>query len=294
MHTAGVSVRVYVNGAIHDRDGAVISVFDRGFLYGDSVYEVLRTSGGRPVDLDRHLERLERSAAAIALVLPEPDEIRGAIAATLEAAGNPEAYVRIIVTRGGGAITLDIAAAERPSLLVITSPLALPAAELYRDGAHLAIVAVERTSRRAVDPAVKSGNYLNNIMALAEARRAGAYEALMCGPDGRIAEGSTSNVFAVRGGRLATPALATGLLPGITRQRIIELAAGAGIATDEGDLFPDDVRGADEVFITSSIRGVMPVTKLDGAPVKDGAPGPITRQLMDLYQRFLSDVAAGG
>ena len=293
MHTAGVSVRVYVNGAIHDRDSAVISVFDRGFLYGDSVYEVLRTSGARPVDLDRHLERLGRSAAAIALVLPEPDEIRGAIAATLEAAGNPEAYVRIIVTRGGGAITLDIAAAERPSLLVITSPLALPAADLYRDGAHLAIVAVERTSRRAVDPAVKSGNYLNNIMALAEARRAGAYEALMCGPDGRIAEGSTSNVFAVRAGRLATPALATGLLPGITRQRVIELAAGAGIATDEGDLYPDDVRGADEVFITSSIRGVMPVTTLDGAPVKDGAPGPITRQLMDLYQRFLSDVAAG-
>jgi branched-chain amino acid aminotransferase len=293
VHTAGVSVRVYVNGSIHDRDGAVISVFDRGFLYGDSVYEVLRTSGGRPVDLDRHLERLERSAAAIALRSPEPDQIREAISATLAAADNPEAYLRIIVTRGGGAITLDIAAAERPSLLVITSPLAMPAAELYDKGAHLAIVAVERTSRRAVDPAVKSGNYLNNIMALAEARRTGAHEALMCGPDGRIAEGSTSNVFAVRAGRLTTPTLATGLLPGITRLRVIELAAGAGIATDEADLFPDDVRGADEVFITSSIRGVLPVARVDDGAVRGGAPGPITRQLMALYQGFLSEVAAG-
>jgi len=293
VHTAGVSVRVHVNGSVCDRDSAVISVFDRGFLYGDSVYEVLRTSGGRPVDLDRHLERLARSSAAIELRLPDEAEIRKAVGDTLAAAGNPESYVRIIVTRGGGAITLDIAAAERPSLLVIVAPLALPPAELYQRGAHLAVVGVERTSRRAVDPAVKSGNYLNNIMALAEARRAGAYEALMCGPDGRVAEGSTSNVFAVRGGGLVTPALGTGILPGITRQRVIELAASAGLSTGEGDLYPDDLRGADEVFITSSIRGVMPVTRVDDQVISGGSPGPITRRLMDLYARFLSDVAAG-
>jgi branched-chain amino acid aminotransferase len=287
-----VSIRIYVNGSISDRDGAVISVFDRGFLYGDSVYEVLRTSGGRPVDLDRHLERLGRSAAAIELIPPDQPEIRRALAETLAAAGNPEAYARIIVTRGGGAISLDIAAAERPGLLVIVSPLALPAAEHYEKGVHVAIVGVERTSRRAVDPAVKSGNYLNNIMALAEARRSGAYEAIMCGPDGRVAEGSTSNLFVVRGGQLITPALLTGILPGITRMRVIEIAAADGLTASEGDLYPDDVRRAAEVFVTSSVRGVLPATRVDDTTIGDGTPGPITVRLMELYDRFLAEVAA--
>ena len=288
-----MSARVYVNGAITDRDSAVISIFDRGFLYGDSVYEVLRTSGARPVDLDRHLERLRRSADGIALTMPGPDELGRAIADTLDAAGNPESYVRIVVTRGGGPITLDITAPEKPSLVVIAAPLAMPAAELYERGCSLAIVGVERTSRRAFDPAVKSGNYLNNIMALAEARRTGAYEAIMCNPDGRVAEGSTSNLFVSRGGRLVTPALGTGLLPGITRQRVIDLARAGGLAVDEGDLVPDEVRGAAEAFITSSIRGVMPVATVDGGTIGDGVPGPATRRLMELYAGFLADVARG-
>jgi branched-chain amino acid aminotransferase len=285
-----VTQRVYVNGTITDRDGAVISVFDRGFLYGDSVYEVLRTAGGRSVDLDRHLERLARSAAAIALELPPDATVRTAVADTVRAAGNPDSYIRIIVTRGGGPINLDPAAAEHPSLLVIAAPLVMPAGEHYTRGARLAIVGVQRTSRRAVDPAVKSGNYLNNIMALAEAKRAGAYEAVMLGPDGRVAEGSTSNVFAVRGGRCTTPFLSTGLLPGITRQRVMELAADAGVAAVEGDLLPDDLRSADEVFITSSIRGVMPISQVDDQALA-GAPGPVTRRLMSLYDDFLARVA---
>lgn len=288
-----MTVRVYVNGNVTDEGSAVISIFDRGFLYGDSVYEVLRTAGGHPVDFDRHLDRLARSAGAIALALPAEQAIRRAVAETLAAAGNPEAYIRIVVTRGAGRIALDLDAAGTPSLIVITQPLKMPRAELYTDGAHIAIVAVERTSRRAVDPAVKSGNYLNSIMALAEAQRLGAYEAIMLGPDGRVAEGSTSNVFAVRGGVLTTPALMTGILAGITRQRVIELARGAGLAAGEGDLYPDDVRGADEVFITSSIRGVMPVRQVDDRPVSGGAPGPITRRLMDAYDRFIAEVAAG-
>jgi branched-chain amino acid aminotransferase len=286
-----VSVRVYVNGQITDEGSAVISVFDRGFLYGDSVYEVLRTAGGRVVDFDRHLDRLARSAAAIALALPPEEAIRRAVADTLAAAANPEAYIRIIVTRGAGRIALDLDAADAPSLLVITQPLKMPRAELYTGGAALAIVGVERTSRRAVDPAVKSGNYLNSILALAEAQRRGAYEALMLGPDGRVAEGSTSNVFAVRAGKLTTPALLTGILAGITRQRVIELAREAGLEAGEGDLYPDDLRGADEVFITSSIRGVMPVSRVDDAVIPGGAPGPVTRRLMDAYDRFIEDVS---
>ena len=292
-YTPAVSVRVHVNGVISDRESAVISIFDRGFLYGDSVYEVLRTSGGRAVDLEPHLERLRRSAAMIELAMPGPDELGAAIAETLAAAGNPESYLRIIVTRGGGPITLDIREPERPSLVLIAAPLVLPPAELYSRGASLAIVGVERTSRRAVDPAVKSGNYLNNIMALAEAKRAGAYEAIMCNPDGRVAEGSTSNLFVVRGGRVTTPPLATGILSGITRMRLIDLARAAGVTVEEGELRPDDVRGADEVFITSSIRGVMPVHQVDDGAIGDGAPGPVTRRLMELYERYLADVARG-
>lgn len=287
-----MSQQVYVNGAITEPGSAMISVFDRGFLYGDSVYEVLRTAGGRSVDLDRHLQRLGRSAATIALELPPDATVRTAVSDTVAAAANPDSYIRIIVTRGGGPINLDPASAERPSLLVIVAPLVMPAADLYTRGARLAIVGVERTSRRAVDPAVKSGNYLNNIMALAEAKRAGAYEALMLGPDGRVAEGSTSNVFAVRGGRCTTPFLSTGLLPGITRQRVMELAAAAGIVAEEGDLLPDDLRSADEVFITSSIRGVMPASHVDGQPIAGGvAPGPVSRRLMSLYDDFLASVA---
>lgn len=293
-YTATVSVRVYVNGVISDRDSAVISIFDRGFLYGDSVYEVLRTSGGRTVDLDRHLERLRRSAAAIELTMPAPEELGRAIVETLDAGQNPESYVRIIVTRGGGPITLDIAAADKSSLVLIVTPLAVPPAELYERGASLAIVGVERTSRRAVDPAVKSGNYLNSIMALAEARRrSGAYEAIMCNPDGRVAEGSTSNLFVVRAGKLTTPALATGILSGITRQRVMELARAEGLVAEEGDLHPADVAASDEAFITSSIRGVMPVSSVDGQVIGDGLPGRITRRLMELYAGFLADVARG-
>jgi len=288
-----VTVRVYVNGAIGDQSSAVISIFDRGFLYGDSVYEVLRTAGGHPVDFDRHLDRLGRSASAIMLALPDDARIRGAVAETLQAAGNPESYIRIVVTRGAGRIALDLDAADTPSLIVIVSDLKMPRAELYTQGATIAIVGVERTSRRAVDPAVKSGNYLNSILALAEAQRRGAYEALMLGPDGRVAEGSTSNVFAVRGGRLTTPTLTTGILAGITRQRVIELARAAGLEAGEGDLYPDDLHGSDEVFITSSIRGVMPVTRVDDATISSGAPGPVTRKLMDAWDGFIASVAIG-
>ena len=288
-----MTVRVYVNGAIGDEGSAVVSIFDRGFLYGDSVYEVLRTAGGRPVDFDRHLDRLARSASSIMLSLPDQARIRGAVGETLAAAGNPESYIRIVVTRGAGRIALDLDAAGTPSLIVIVADLKMPRAELYTDGAVIAIVGVERTSRRAVDPAVKSGNYLNSILALAEAQRRGAYEALMLGPDGRVAEGSTSNVFAVRGGELTTPTLTTGILAGITRQRVIELAGAAGLAAGEGDLYPDDLRAADEVFITSSIRGVMPVSQVDDRTISTGAPGPITTQLMAAWDGFIASVAAG-
>jgi branched-chain amino acid aminotransferase len=284
-----MALKVFIDGTIHDPEDARISVLDRGFLYGDSVYEVLRTSGGRPVDLEPHLDRLERSAAAIALELPERGHITRAVAETLRAAGNPEAYVRIVVTRGGGDINLDPAAATGPSLIIITRPLAVPPEDAYTRGVSLRIVGVHRVSARAVDPAVKSGNYLNNILALHEARQAGAYEAIMCDAQGRVAEGASSNLFVVRGGQVTTPANHIGLLPGITRARVMELARKDGIGLDHGELMPEDVRAADEVFITSSIRGVLPVARVDDQDL--AAPGPLTRRIMQLYQGYLDAVA---
>ena len=288
-----MAVRVYIDGVIHAEETALVPVFDRGFLYGDSVYEVSRTAGGRPVDLDLHLERLERSSAGILLPLIKREKVARAVRETLLAAENHESYIRIVVTRGAGEIGLDPGLADEPRLIVIVRPLRLPDPKLYSEGAAIALVAVRRNLRRAVDPAVKSGNYLNNIMALAEAKRAGAYEAIMCNAEGKVVEGSSSNIFMVKDGKIRTPTLDDGLLDGITRRRVFELAVALGRPVEEAHIMPDDLRKADEAFLTSSVRGVMPVVRVSGSAVGTGSPGVITRDLMDLYARFLSRVAAG-
>jgi branched-chain amino acid aminotransferase len=287
-----VAVKVFIDGAIHDEAGAVVSVFDRGFLYGDSVYEVMRTAGGHPVDFERHLARLRRSAEAIWLACPDDATLTAAVRDTLAAGANPESYVRIVLTRGAGDIGLDVALADRTRTVIIARALSLPDAELYRTGASLRIVEVQRNSPAAVDPAVKSGNYLNNILALAEARRHGAYEAVMLSAGGTVAEGSSSNVFAARGGQLITPAIGVGLLVGITRHRILELAGAAGIPITEAALSAGELLAADEVFITSSVRGVMPIGRIDDRILP--APGPITSELMRRYDQFLAAEAARG
>jgi len=288
-----VRARTFIDGRITDENEAFVPVLDRGFLYGDSVYEVTRTSGGRPVDLGRHLDRLARSAAAIGLDLPGRAEVEGAVGETLAAAGAGEAYVRIIVTRGGGEIGLDPALADRPRLIVLVRPLPLLAPSLYEDGVEIALVAVRRNPRRALDPAIKSGNYLNNILGLREARARGAHECIMMNAEGWLTEGSTSNLFVVRGDAVRTPAFDDGLLDGITRGRILELARGAGVPAAEAHLGRDDVLGADEAFLTSSLRGVLPVVRVDGFHLADGRPGPLTRALMAHWASFLERVAAG-
>jgi branched-chain amino acid aminotransferase len=291
-----VATRVLIDGRITDESHATIPVFDRGFLYGDSVYEVMRTAGGRPVDLGLHLERLERSAAAIAIAAPTRDVLVGAIRETLAAAGNAESYVRVVVTRGDGEIGLDPALADRPRLIVIVRPLVLPDAALYETGVGVAIVGVRRNPRRALDPAIKSGNYLNNILGLREAKARGAYECVMLNGEGWIVEGSTSNLFVVRAGDVRTPAFGDGLLDGITRRRVLELARAAGHHSDEAHLGPDDLYRADEAFLTSSLRGLLPIVRVDGRPIGAGGagvPGPITRALIGRYGEFLRRVAAG-
>lgn len=282
-----MATSIYIDGTISGPEDAKISVFDRGFLYGDSVYEVLRTSGGRLVDFERHLTRLQKSADSLALRAPSPEEVRQAIAQTLASSGNAESYLRIVVTRGAGEVGLDTALAGRPTLIVIAKPLVLPPQELYEGGVGVRLVNVQRTSAKAVDPSVKSGNYLNNILALAEARKAGDDEAIMCDQGGRIAEGSSSNVFWVSGGELHTPSLAVGLLAGITRGRVLELARAADLPVREGSFEPDALRGASEAFITSSIRGILPISRVDGKTITSVVPGAITGALISSYAAFL-------
>lgn len=289
--------KVYLStaGRPLDPGEATVSVFDRGFLYGDSVYETLRTAGGRPIEMTRHLVRLHASAAGIGLVIPfTDDELRAAVRDTHEAAGNPDSYIRLIVTRGTGPIMLDPRMSTSPLLVVLVQALTLPDPALYAAGLKVRIVDITKISARALDPSLKTGNYLNSIQALRQAADGAAEDAILCNPAGHVAEGASSNVFMVRGGALLTPSLATGLLEGITRAIVIALARDLGLDVRETTILPAELRAADEVFLTSSIRGPMPVTTLDGAAVGAGGIGPLTRRIIDRYADYLAGVAAGG
>ena len=273
---------------------ATVSVFDRGFLYGDSVYETLRTAGGHALEMTRHLDRLRRSAAGIGLEIPFADAaLRAAIAETHAATGNADSYVRVMVTRGAGPLQLDPRVSASPLLVILVQELKLPTPTLYETGLSVRIVDVHKISARSLDPSLKTGNYLNSIQALRQAAASAAEDAIMCNAAGHVAEGATSNVFMVKEGRVITPSLATGLLEGITRALVIRLAGDLGVACSEGMVWPHELRAADELFLTSSVRGLMPVTTLDGEPLGQG-PGPLTRRLMARYQQYIDAVAAGG
>jgi branched-chain amino acid aminotransferase len=268
-----------------DPEDAKISVFDRGFLYGDSVYETLRTAKGRVVELGAHLDRLRHSAAGIAFELPFADEdISEALRRTVAAADNPESRIRVIVTRGTGPINLDTRVAESPMLVIMVTPLEVPSREVYLRGISALVVGREGSIR----PGLKTGNYLGNILALRQAHEQGADDAILCNDDGAVAEGATSNLFMVRDGQVHTPSLVTGLLAGITRGVIIRLLdEKLHLRTTERIIQADELHAADELFLTSSVRGVMPVTTLDGQPVGEGTAGPVSRQIMDVYEVFL-------
>jgi branched-chain amino acid aminotransferase len=264
-------------------------VFDRGFLFGDSVYETIGTANGRLFAANGHLVRLERSAQRIGLRVPARAEIEQAIRDTVAAAGNPESRVRVILTRGAGKLDLDPAAVDDTQLVVIVWPLAGPTPAMYDNGVAISIVSITRNSPTAIDPAVKSGNYLNNVMALGEARRlTGAYEAILCAADGSVAEGSSSNVFTVVAGEVRTPPVEVGILDGITRGHVLDLCRENQIRVAERRISPAELRAADEVFITSAARGVLPVVKVDTSTIGDGRPGTITRRLMSLYDQLAS------
>ena len=280
---------ISVNGQLGGPETAVIPVLDRGFLYGDSVYEVVRTYAGKPFALEPHLDRLQRSADLLGIVLPVPrTALVDEMGAALVRAGNAESYLRVIVTRGAGPIGLDPALASDPRRVIIVTELHELPAELYRDGAAIVLVPVGRAGSGAGSGAVpagaKSGNYLVNIMALAAARKRGAHEAVMVDAGGGLTEGTSSNVFALREGALRTPPLSAGILQGITRGKVMELGRQAGLRVEEAELRPADLTGADEVFLTSTLREVLPVTRVDDQRVGDGRPGPVTLKLASLYR----------
>lgn len=287
-----MSIRVYIDGQIHTRETAMVSVFDRGFLFGDSVYETIAFIAGRFLFLSEHLDRLERSARRIYLEPPSRSAIEQALRETVAARGKEDTRVRVMVTRGVAGIDLDPTTAKAPCLIVIAQPLGAPSAPMVEGGVAVAVVQVSRSGLRSVDPAVKSGNYLGSVLAIAEARRQapGVHEAILCAANGSVAEGATSNVFWVAGGELRTPALAVGILEGVTRAKVLLLAQQSHIPSREL-AFADaaELRAADEVFLTSAVRGILPVTTVDGARVADGRPGPVTRRLLASYQQLVSE-----
>jgi branched-chain amino acid aminotransferase len=290
---------INVNGRITPPGEAVVPVLDHGFLYGEGVYEVCRTYGGDLFLFDRHARRLRRSADLIALPVPFSDEeIARRTTETMHAAGlgtpgrpGPESYVRILLTRGVGDLSYDPAACPEPSLVIIARPHAAPLPDVYALGVRVALVPIARNHPAALNPLIKSNNLLNNALAMQHALRQGAFEAVMRNLRGEIVECSQSNLFLVREGGLVTPPLDAGLLPGITREVVCELAGALGIAAAEATVVDDDLLGADEAFITSTTREIVPVVLVDDHRIGTGYPGPVTRALMDAFR---DRVAAGG
>jgi branched-chain amino acid aminotransferase len=281
---------VYVNGAIAQADKAVVPVYDHGFVYGEGVYETLRTYNRVPFLYDRHMRRLRQSAERLLLEVPFADaEMLTWIDRTVDAAGDlgasNEAYIRILHTRGVGDLTYDLKSTPQPSTVIIVKPFEGYPARVYNDGIRISLVDMLRNHPRSVNPIIKSNNLLNNALAMQAAYRAGAEEALMCNYRGELTECSQSNFFMVRGGAALTPKSEAGLLEGVTRAFVFELGRELGIDVREETLTPKDLETADEMFITSTTRDLSPVVNVDGRVVGGGTPGPVTRRLTELYQR---------
>ncbi len=286
---------VSVNGRISDAESAMVSVFDHGFLFGEGVYETLRTYNARPFLLGRHLLRLRASATAIAMRLPLEDEVFARrIDETAEAARiSGERYIRLLVTRGVGELSYDPSSCSTPTVVIIVRPYIETPAEVLTGGVSIIISSVVRNHPKAINPLIKSNNLLNNALAMQEAIRLGASEALMRNHRGELSECAQSNFFLVRDGEALTPSLEAGLLEGVTRNFVFEVGAEVGIPVRETVLHDTDLLTADEMFITSTIREVMPVSKIDDRTVGSGEAGPVTRALRDALKRKAYELSGG-
>lgn len=279
---------VYVNGTISAADKAVVPVYDHGLLYGEGVYETLRTYNMVPFLYERHCARLRASARYLDLDVPfSDDELLRAIDDTVAAAGEmTEAYIRVLLTRGVGELTYDLKATPTPTLIVIVKPFDEPPARVFEDGIRISLVSILRNHPGSVNPIIKSNNLLNNALAMQEAHRRGGDEALMCNYRGELAECAQSNFFIVRGGVALTPRSEAGLLEGITRDFIFDVGDEAGIRVEKTTLTPADLDTADEAFLTGSTREISPVVAIDERVIGTGKPGPITLKLLEVFRRM--------
>jgi branched-chain amino acid aminotransferase len=277
--------RVNMNGQLVDKADARVSVYDHGLLYGDGVFEGIRVYASKVFRLPEHIERLYESARHILLEIPwSPQKMTEEVLRTVEANSKKEGYIRLVVTRGAGTLGLDPHNCGTPQIVIIVDDISLYPARVYEEGMEIITSSFIRAHPNTISPRVKSLNYLNNILAKIEAHRAGVPEAIMLNHQGEVAECTGDNIFLVKHGLLRTPPISAGILEGVTRDTIIELAEAAGITVQEVALTRHDVYTADEVFLTGTGAEIVPVVKVDGRAIGAGKPGPITRQLRERYQ----------
>jgi branched-chain amino acid aminotransferase len=282
--------QIYISGKLYGKENAKISVYDHGLLYGDGVFEGIRSYNGKAFRLTQHLDRLWESAKAIWLEIPmSKDAMAEAIDNTLAANGIRDGYIRVIVTRGEGTLGLDPNRCTNPEVIIITDHIALYPKEYYENGLEIITVSVMRNHPAALSPRIKSLNYLNNILAKIEGLQAGCIEALMLNHKGEVAECTGDNFFIIRRGVLLTPPNEAGILEGVTRDVVMELARGAGMEVRETPLTKHDVYVAEECFLTGSAAEVVPVVKVDARTIGDGKPGPITRDLMARFHKLTKE-----
>ncbi len=280
---------IYLNDRLVPEDRALVPVFDHGFLYGDGIYETLRAYKGVVFRFREHIGRLFRSASMIGLAVPmSPEGIERAVYSTMEANGQKDAVIRITVSRGPGPVGLDPALCPGPTFVIISSDFRRYPPRYYRKGVGIAVVNTRRNFRGALDPKIKSLNFLNNILAKREAIDRGAYEAVMLNYRGYIAEGTVTNVFFVKDGILCTPSVDVGILDGITRGLIIDIAGDVGIEVSEGRFRKEALYNAQEVFISNTTMEVMPVAEVDDTKIAD-SPGRLTRLLHRAYRKNVSE-----
>ncbi len=287
---------IYLNDRFVKEEEAVVSVFDHGFLYGDGVYETIRSYGSRIFMRDQHLARLRRSADAIGLTIPISEQrwpalLHEAMKRNDVGHEHSDAYLRITISRGTGDIGLDPALCPTPTVVIMTKPLHPLPPKHYRIGVNLIVARTRRNLPGALNPQIKATNFLNNILAKREAIAAGAFDSILLNWESHLTECTVSNLFFIQGGRLCTPALSCGLLDGITRDIVLNLARETQIPVEEGHFGIEAIHEADECFLTNTSMEVMPVTMVDKQPVGNGIPGPLTQQLHRLFianrERFL-------
>ncbi|MFO7263192.1 MAG: branched-chain-amino-acid transaminase [Bacillaceae bacterium G1] len=277
---------IYLNGEFVRREEAKVSVFDHGFLYGDGIFEGIRCYEGNVFRLDDHLKRLYESALSIMLEIPLSfEEMKAAVVETIRKNQLKNSYIRLVVSRGEGDLGLDPRNCKKPNVIIIADQIKLYPQELYDNGMEIVTIPTRRNIPDALNPKIKSLNYLNNILAKIEAARAGVMEALMLNTEGYVCECTGDNVFIVKNGRVMTPPTYLGALDGVTRRVIMEICRDLGVECSEQPFTRHDVFVADECFLTGTAAEIIPVTKLDGRPIGTGKPGPMTKRLIEEFRK---------